>query len=1177
MRNVKHTNTRSRGLAIVTAVLTAVTGLVVVAPGGAPAASAMATPATADAGSSSRSAWELTATDPFGADYNPTFTGNGYFAARVPASGQGYSSRDVPTQFEIGGFYASGLPNEARASGPAWTGLTVSDGSGTFDQAFDTPCVVGHACQLEDAALSGGPSVATDHSGYRGSGFVQGWNSPAASGDFTATGGVTGTTYDLVLRYAAGDPGDGTHADRSITVTVDGSPHKLTLPPSPGNDWDTWMEARLPVTFTSDRATVDVGCASGDDCRVNLDELAFVKTGADIPTTDATPTMADHGLADYRQTLDLATGAIVTSARWTSPQGRVSDVDYTVLTDRASDRRGLVRVRVTPRWSGDLTVTDVLDTRAESLIDHTVAHRDPAIGSIGLDAVAKGSAMTASYASTLRGPGERSAASPAGLPSDSVAQQLTAHVRAGQTYEFVKYVGLATTQDGTDTAALAAASSASGAALGYGRVRAESDRSWAKLWDGDIRVSGNNALQQQVRASRFYLLASTSATRALSPSPAGLSSDGYGGHTFWDTETWMWPSLVAQDPAIAASVLKYRSDRLADAAANAAAGGNAGIRFPWEGAQDGKEQTTATLFGQTEQHITADVALAFWQYYLATGDRKWLASSGWPVISGAADFWASRAQLGADGMYHIENVTSPDEWAGAHDDSAYTNVAAAQTMRFAADAAQVLHRSAASSWTTMPDRMYVPSDPTYGVTSEYEGYAGATIKQADVVMLTYPWENPQSDELTARNLAYYAAKVTSSGGPSMTDAMHSIVSAQLGRACDAGDYTTRSVEPFMRAPFDQFSEESGGGAFTFTTGAGGFLQEFYYGYTGLRMQQDGIELAPILPPQVSGLALTGLKYHGATYTVRIGADTTTITVTGGKGFTVHAPSGDVRAKAGEPVTIPTRHSSDCGRTAGYGDLLGSLSAPAGGDDGPGTYVYPQASAFPAGAFDMTNFDVFRDHGTLNVVTTVSGPITNPWVGNGMSVQLLHAYISLPAAPGGSPATPVPALAGTNVDTAHAWNYLLIGNGRRVGGGSGTGLYAPDGHLVSPVTLTVSPRRHQIVLSFPESALGGADAAKASYAVAMMSEADDSEGVSNIRPVIDCTLPGTPDWASQWRICGGKGSISSTSPYDTDTSDPNILKIFAPKDRSQHEILGSSESPVVLPFVGLTAPLTAGGD
>jgi trehalose/maltose hydrolase-like predicted phosphorylase len=42
----------------------------------------------------------------------------------------------------------------------------------------------------------------------------------------------------------------------------------------------------------------------------------------------------------------------------------------------------------------------------------------------------------------------------------------------------------------------------------------------------------------------------------------GLSSQGYNGHIFWDSELWMYPSLLALQPAMAKSCLDYRSDRL---------------------------------------------------------------------------------------------------------------------------------------------------------------------------------------------------------------------------------------------------------------------------------------------------------------------------------------------------------------------------------------------------------------------------------------------------------------------------------------------------------------------------------------------------------------------------------------------------------------------------------------
>lgn len=302
--------------------------------------------------------------------------------------------------------------------------------------------------------------------------------------------------------------------------------------------------------------------------------------------------------------------------------------------------------------------------------------------------------------------------------------------------------------------------------------------------------------------------------RPWSPSPAGLSSAGYGGHVFWDTETWMSPSLLAQDPDLAAAVLRYRSDRLEDAAWNAAntferkdsQQGNEnedrnsyeriaykGLRFPWESALTGRESTESYFFGGHEVHITADVAPAFWQYYLVTGDLDWLEEEGWPVLSGTAGFWVSRSTRGEDGQYHVLNVTPPDEWASngnrGRDDNPYTNVAAPRNLEIALQAADILGAAPPDGWAERAGNFAILMDEAHGVVLEYADYDGRTIKQADVVMLTYPWQQEQSDELTAADLDHYSTKDDEDASPSMTDAMHAIVAEELGRADDALTFT----------------------------------------------------------------------------------------------------------------------------------------------------------------------------------------------------------------------------------------------------------------------------------------------------------------------------------------------------------------------------------------------------
>ena len=65
----------------------------------------------------------------------------------------------------------------------------------------------------------------------------------------------------------------------------------------------------------------------------------------------------------YRQTLDLRRGVVTTTATW-SAGGRVTRLTYDVALDRARERVGLVRLRLTPSWSGNLQVRDVLGAGA---------------------------------------------------------------------------------------------------------------------------------------------------------------------------------------------------------------------------------------------------------------------------------------------------------------------------------------------------------------------------------------------------------------------------------------------------------------------------------------------------------------------------------------------------------------------------------------------------------------------------------------------------------------------------------------------------------------------------------------------------------------------------------------------------------------------------------------------
>ena len=59
-------------------------------------------------------------------------------------------------------------------------------------------------------------------------------------------------------------------------------------------------------------------------------------------------------------------------------------------------------------------------------------------------------------------------------------------------------------------------------------------------------------------------------------------------------------------------------------------------------------------------------------FYFLTKDDGWLKTYGWPVVKGAADFWASRVvpEPTATGAFTVKGVVGPDESTGKVDDEA---------------------------------------------------------------------------------------------------------------------------------------------------------------------------------------------------------------------------------------------------------------------------------------------------------------------------------------------------------------------------------------------------------------------------------------------------------------------------------------------------------------------------
>lgn len=391
-------------------------------------------------------------------------------------------------------------------------------------------------------------------------------------------------------------------------------------------------------------------------------------------------------------------------------------------------------------------------------------------------------------------------------------------------------------------------------------------RLWDELWQGDIRIEGDDDAQRIVRFALFNLYSSCRGGSRLSIPPMGLSLQGYNGHIFWDTELWMYPPMLLLNQDIARSMLDYRFDRLPAARKKALAYGYRGAMFPWESDDSGEEATpTHALTGPFEHHITADIGIACWNYYCITRDMRWLQREGYPLLKEIADFWASRVTRNQDGSYSIHNVTGADEYANGVTDNAFTNGAASLALKYACQAAEICGEKVPEIWREIGENIRILQFEN-GVTREHSTYKGEMIKQADANLLAYPLGVITDEYRQKQDLEYYAERIDQKDGPAMSYSVYCVQYARMGEADKAYEMFRRCYEPNLRKPFGVISETPTSNNPYFMTGAGGLLQAVLNGFCGLQITDEGIvQLPSVLPSHWKRVTVTGVGSDKKTY------------------------------------------------------------------------------------------------------------------------------------------------------------------------------------------------------------------------------------------------------------------------------------------------------------------------
>jgi kojibiose phosphorylase len=450
--------------------------------------------------------------------------------------------------------------------------------------------------------------------------------------------------------------------------------------------------------------------------------------------------------------------------------------------------------------------------------------------------------------------------------------------------------------------------------LGLPTLRARHRRAWRDRWRGaDIAVDGFDAeLQRAVRFALYHLISSGDPDRDLASIGArGLTGPGYGGRVFWDTEIFLLPFFIWTHPPTARALLSYRHRTLPAARDKARRLGYDGALYAWESADTGEDATPTyaelpdgtrleIVTGTKEHHISADVAWAVSQYWLATGDDGFLVTTGAEIVLETARFWASRAEAGVDGRSHITDLVGPDEYHEGVDDNAFTNVMARWNLLTALELCERVPALDQGSWDDLVARIGLqPGEPdrwrevAAGLvdgfdpsTQLYEQFAGFSdlediravdlaprpfggemvlgverlrqsqvVKQADVVMLAHVLPEVMPGDVALANYRHYEPRT--SHGSSLSPAIHSAVAARLGLLDDGVKY-------FRMAALLDLDNKMGNAAHgVHIATMGGLWQAAVVGFGGVRAEREALRIDPHLPAGWRTLSFT-VQWHGTT-------------------------------------------------------------------------------------------------------------------------------------------------------------------------------------------------------------------------------------------------------------------------------------------------------------------------
>jgi beta-phosphoglucomutase len=696
------------------------------------------------------------------------------------------------------------------------------------------------------------------------------------------------------------------------------------------------------------------GFAKNSQTMLNVTDSKMIRLFIDQEPFD----LFSGNVIDYKRTLDLKKGTLTREITWESPGGKQIQLYIQRIVCLNHKHLAAISYEVTPlNFSGEVTLVSALNGE----VQNQVTTGDPRAGSAfagqvlmtegkeqdGTFAMLHQKTKNTQFALVCAMENELETENEYHIETDAseqmVAVKYNISAKQGKKIRLSKYIAYYTSRDypQNELHERAKQTVTEGKQQGFEALLTEQQQFLKAFWDrSDVEIKGDLSLQQSIRFNVFHLLQSAGRDGKTNISAKGLTGEGYEGHYFWDTETYVFPFFLFTQPEISKKLLEYRYQILDKARERAKEMSQKGALYPWR-TINGEETSAYYPAGTAQYHINADIIYALKKYMYATDDMEFFLRAGAEMLFETSRLWVDLGDYipKKGNRFCINNVTGPDEYTAVINNNAYTNLMAKDHLEYAYTMAQMLKEKYPNEyqglakkinltddemeeWKKAADLMYIPYDDELGIVPQDDSflekavwdfentpdenyplllhyhplviYRYQVLKQADLVLAMFLQGNRFTMAEKKRNYDYYEPITTHDS--SLSPCTYSILAAELGYKEKAYNYFMQTA----RMDLDDINNNVKDGIHTASM-AGTWLS-IVNGFAGFREYKGQLMFNPIVPETWDGYRFK-VTFQGRLLDVNVSRRSVTYTLLEGKPMTIYHRQDAVTVELGKEVKL----------------------------------------------------------------------------------------------------------------------------------------------------------------------------------------------------------------------------------------------------------------------------------